>query len=54
MPRVAVFSTRFCQYSQTFVYEEVSRHERYEVEVFTKKRVNPDRFPFEPVHVAGV
>jgi colanic acid/amylovoran biosynthesis glycosyltransferase len=53
MPRVAVFSTNFLEYSQTFVHEEVTHHTRYEVEVFARARMNADRFPFEPVHVAG-
>src|SRR5687767_13275197 len=34
MPRAAVFSTNFLDYSQTFVHEEVTHHERYQVEVF--------------------
>lgn len=53
MPRVALFSTHFLEYSQTFVYDEIRHHERYEVEVFCKKRLHEDRFPFEPIHVGG-
>ena len=53
MPRVALFSTNFLEYSQTFVHEEVTHHRRYEVEVFARRRVNADRFPFSPVHVGG-
>ena len=49
--RVAFFSTRFCQYSQTFVYEEVRNHQRYAVEIFCRKRINAELFPYEPVHV---
>ncbi|HSR92854.1 MAG TPA: glycosyltransferase, partial [Gemmatimonadales bacterium] len=52
-PAVAVFSTNFLEYSQTFVYEEIRHHVRYEAEVFTKRRLLPERFPFDPVHVAG-
>ena len=50
MPKVALFSTCFLEYSQTFVYDEVRSHDRYDVEVFTADRMNADRFPFEPVH----
>jgi glycosyltransferase involved in cell wall biosynthesis len=50
---VALFNTVFLPYSQTFVYEELRRHERYEVEVFCRSRRLPDRFPFEPVHIGG-
>lgn len=52
MPKVALFSTNFLEYSQTFVYDEVRSHDRYEVHVFTSRRLNADRFPYEPVHVA--
>lgn len=51
--RVALFSTIFLQYSQTFVYEEIRHHERYQVEVFCKRRALAERFPFAPVHVGG-
>ena len=53
MPRAAVFSTNFLDYSQTFVHHEVSQHTRYQVEVFCRKRLYPERFPFEPVHEGG-
>jgi colanic acid/amylovoran biosynthesis glycosyltransferase len=53
MSRVALFSTNFLEYSQTFVHEEVTHHVRYEVEVFARRRLNADRFPFAPVHVGG-
>lgn len=52
-PAVALFNTNFLPYSQTFVYEEVRRHRRYDVEVFCRTRLLADRFPFEPVHVGG-
>jgi len=44
--RVALFSTRFVPYSQTFVYDEVRAHERYEIDIFCKERLNEDRFPY--------
>lgn len=50
---VALFNTRFLPYSQTFVYEEIRRHERYAVEVFCGRRLLPERFPFPAVHVGG-
>lgn len=43
---VALFSTRFVPYSQTFVHDEVRAHERYDVDVFCKERLNADRFPY--------
>lgn len=49
--RVALFSTNFLEYSQTFVYDEVRAHDRYAVEVFSAQRLNRDRFPYEPVHL---
>ncbi|MET0285746.1 MAG: glycosyltransferase [Polyangiales bacterium] len=51
MRRVALFSTNFLEYSQTFVHEEIIHHQRYEVEVFCRQRHLPERFPFERVHV---
>jgi colanic acid/amylovoran biosynthesis glycosyltransferase len=53
MPRAAVFSTNFLDYSQTFVHQEVTHHTRYQVEVFCRRRMYPERFAFEPVHVGG-
>jgi glycosyltransferase involved in cell wall biosynthesis len=53
MPVVAKFSTHFLEYSQTFVYDEISLQKRYDVEVFCRRRMNADRFPYERVHVAG-
>lgn len=53
MPRVAVFSTHFVSYSQTFVYEEIRHLSRYQADVFCRKRMNTERFPSDAVHVAG-
>jgi colanic acid/amylovoran biosynthesis glycosyltransferase len=53
MPRAAVFSTNFLDYSQTFVHQEVTHHTRYQVEVFCRRRMYPERFAFDPVHVGG-
>jgi glycosyltransferase involved in cell wall biosynthesis len=53
MPRVAVFNTQFLPYSQTFVYEELRQHVRYAAEVFARRRVLAERFPYPAVHVAG-
>ena len=49
-PRVALFADRFLPYSQTFIYEEIQAHDRYEVDVFCKERLNEDRFPYDRVH----
>jgi glycosyltransferase involved in cell wall biosynthesis len=54
MPNVAVFSTNFLEYSQTFVHEEITHHSRYEVDVFARKRHHEDRFPFSRLHVGGL
>jgi glycosyltransferase involved in cell wall biosynthesis len=53
MSRVAVFSTNFLEYSQTFVYEELRHHVRYEAEVFARRRLLAERFAFAPVHIGG-
>ena len=50
MRRVAHFSSDFLPASQAFVYQEVTRHVRYEVDAFAQRRQNPDRFPFERLH----
>jgi glycosyltransferase involved in cell wall biosynthesis len=52
MPRVALFCTNFLPYSMTFVHEQIRGHLRYAVEVFAWRRQFPDRFPYEPVHLA--
>jgi colanic acid/amylovoran biosynthesis glycosyltransferase len=52
-PTVALFNTNFLPYSQTFVYEEIRHHTRYAVEVFCRRRLLAERFPFDPVHVGG-
>ena len=49
----ALFSTNFLAYSQTFIYEEIRHHDRYAVEVFCRRRLLAERFPFAPVHVGG-
>lgn len=48
--RVAVFSRRFLPYSQTFIFDELRHHERYEAEVFCLERQNATLFPFPRVH----
>jgi colanic acid/amylovoran biosynthesis glycosyltransferase len=50
MPRVALFTPRFVPTSQTFIFEETTRYQRYDAEVFTRFRMNDAEFPFEPVH----
>lgn len=54
MGRVALFSTNFLQWSQTFVHEELRHHVRYTAEVFAWRRHLIKQFPFEPVHVANL
>jgi glycosyltransferase involved in cell wall biosynthesis len=53
MPTAAVFTSTFLQYSQTFIHEELRNHRRWSAEVFTGRRVHPERFAYEPVHVGG-
>lgn len=53
MRRVALFCTNFLPYSQTFVHEQLRQHRRYRAEVFCWRRMNGDRFPWEPVHRAN-
>ena len=50
MRRVAHFSSDFLPASQAFVYHEVTRHVRYEVDAFAQRRRNEDSFPFERLH----
>ncbi|NGP86875.1 glycosyltransferase family 4 protein [Fodinibius halophilus] len=45
--RIALFSTSFLPYSQTFIHEELKAHERYDVDVFCKERLNEERFPYD-------
>jgi colanic acid/amylovoran biosynthesis glycosyltransferase len=52
-PRVAVFSTRFLPYSQTFVHDELGAHQRYQTHVFCARRMYPERFPHPTVFEAG-
>jgi glycosyltransferase involved in cell wall biosynthesis len=49
--KVALFSTRFVPYSQTFIYDEVQSHERYDIDVFCKERLNEEQFPYDETHV---
>ena len=51
--KVALFSTNFLAWSQTFVYEQIRNHSRYDVEVFCKNRLNEKQFGDVTVHQAG-
>lgn len=49
--KIALFSTSFLPYSQTFIYDEIRSHsENYRVEVFCKERLNSDRFPYPHIN----
>jgi glycosyltransferase involved in cell wall biosynthesis len=52
--QAAVFNTNFLPYSQTFVYEQLVNHQRYEAEVFCWRTENLDWFPFPNVHRANL
>ncbi|MBN1609157.1 MAG: glycosyltransferase [Polyangiaceae bacterium] len=49
--RVALFSTTFCDYSQTFVYDEFRSHKRYDVEVFCRETRNLERLGVPPSRI---
>lgn len=50
-PRVAKLATDFVGGSETFIFDEVESHRRYQPEVLTLRRQNQDRFPTRvPVH----
>jgi len=53
VPRVAVFTGQFLAYSQTFIYQELRHHSRYQAEVFCWRRVNETQFPYAPVNLGG-
>ncbi|MCH2449089.1 MAG: glycosyltransferase [Gracilimonas sp.] len=45
--KIALFSTSFLPYSQTFIFDEIRSHsDDYFVEVFCKERLNEGRFPY--------
>lgn len=46
----ALFANRFLPYSQTFIYDEIRAHERYEVDIFCKERLNENRFSYDRVY----
>lgn len=49
--KIALFSTSFLPYSQTFIHDEIRTHsENYEIEVFCKERKNTERFPWDAFH----
>ncbi len=49
--KIALFSTSFLPYSQTFIYDELRAHnDNYEVTVFCKDRQNKERFSYEKFH----
>jgi hypothetical protein len=50
----AVFNTNFLPYSQTFVYEQLVNHVRYQPEVFCWRTENLDWFPHQTIHRANV
>jgi len=51
--RVAVFSTRFLPYSETFVLDELRAHRRYQADVFCARRLHRDRFDHPNVFEGG-
>lgn len=52
--KIALFSTSFLPYSQTFIYDEIRTHSaEYDIDVFCKERLNADRFPYEDFYKPG-
>lgn len=49
-PRAALFCRSFLSFSETFIYDELQNHDRWEVDVFCRVRENEDRFPFPRVY----
>jgi colanic acid/amylovoran biosynthesis glycosyltransferase len=52
--QTAVFNTNFLPYSQTFVFEQLVNHDRYEAEVFCWRTMNLDWFPYPKIHRANL
>lgn len=49
--KIALFSTSFLPYSQTFIHDEIKAHSpNYDITVFCKDRKNEDIFPFQNYH----
>ncbi len=48
--KTALFVTNFLQYSQTFIYDEIANHKKYDIEVFSHNRMNPGSFPYDKVN----
>ncbi len=48
--KLALFSTNFLDYSQTFVYDEIQNHKNYETEVFCHIVKNQDKFPYDKIN----
>jgi colanic acid/amylovoran biosynthesis glycosyltransferase len=48
-PRVAVWRDTFAPYSETFIWDELRHHVRYQATVFAYERLNADRFPWDDV-----
>ncbi|WP_044749021.1 glycosyltransferase [Bacillus alveayuensis] len=49
MGKVAVVRTEYLPISETFIYNELVNLTKFSPVVFTKKLVNLDKFPFEPI-----
>lgn len=54
LSRVAVFCSNFLHYSQTFIYNELLSHTRYEADVFAWRRLHRNRFPYPRVYTGNL
>jgi colanic acid/amylovoran biosynthesis glycosyltransferase len=52
-PKVAVFCRTFLSYSETFIYDELRNHARWDADVFCRDRTNTERFPYQTVITPG-
>ena len=48
--KLALFSTNFLEYSQTFIFDEINNHKNYDVEVFSHNLKNQDKFFYKKVN----
>lgn len=53
--KVAVFTTDFLPYSQTFIHDELIGHRRYQADVFCTRRLSPGAggFPYPTIFAGG-
>lgn len=53
LPRAALFCRTFLPPSETFIHDELTHHTRWAVDVFCRRRIHEQRFPYPSVHTPG-